>query len=390
VTAKDRRSAIVVGAGPGGLAAAIALRRVGFEVRVYERDAQPGVGGAGLNVAPNAMRALQRLDLADALVRDAGPPPLGAEIRTADGRVLMRIDLPAITAQLGEPSLAIRRGLLQDVLMSALPSGVVRTGRACTGVRHDETAAMVEFADGSSDSADVVVGADGLRSVVRGAIGTGRVRYTGSTSWRTLVPATKVPSIARRSGFEAWGGGDRFGMGHLGEHVYCFATAPTPEGTAAPDGERAALMAIFADWAPPVPELVAAFDDHALIRTDINELVDVERWAAGRLVVIGDAAHAMTPDLGQGACQALEDAVFLAAALAGADDVPEAMRSFEQTRRSRPERIARQARGISRLVQSTNPVAGFVRRLTGLTPTRAMTRRYVKLADVRLPVLAER
>ena len=381
------RSAIVVGAGPGGLATAIALRRVGFDVRVYEREERPGVGGAGLNVAPNAMRVLDRLGLAESLIREAGPPPTGAEIRTADGRVLVHIDVASITELLAAPSLAIRRSLLQQVLLSALPAGVVVGGRACTSVTHDADLARVEFADGGADTADLVVGADGLRSVVRSALGTGRIRYTGSTSWRTLVPAAKATSVPLRSGFEAWGDGYRFGMGHLGEQVYCFATAPAPENTTADGDERGALLNIFGDWAAPVPELIAAFDENALIRTDINELVDVEHWASGRLVVIGDAAHAMTPDLGQGACQALEDGVFLAAALTDAVDIPEALRAFEQRRRRRPEGIARQARSVSRVVQSTSPLAGLVRRLVRLTPTRAVTRRYVKVADVELPAL---
>ncbi|NJP34418.1 FAD-dependent monooxygenase [Micromonospora thermarum] len=231
--------------------------------------------------------------------------------------------------------------------------------------------------------ADLVVGADGLRSVLRDRLwpDTPPPVYAGSTAWRAVTTvAGPVPTAI------SWGRGTEFGMVPIGgDRIYWFGAVTAPPGLTVPD-ELAAVRERFGDWHDPIPALLAATPPESVIRTDLYHLATpLPSYVRGRVALLGDAAHAMTPNLGQGAGQAIEDAVVLGAVCAGvpAAGVPEALRAYDRQRRPRSQAIARASYGMGRLGQQLrNPAAIAVRNtLMRLVPPRLALRNMARYAD---------
>lgn len=360
--------AVVIGAGVGGLSAAAALRRKGWHVAVFERAAALETSGAGLAVAPNALRVLDLFGVGDqvralsALQGDAG-------IRRPDGRWLSRTSAELVQRRFGDPTVVLRRAELVTALAAVLPSDTVRFGVTVTGV--DPATGAVTVAgdtgavegaspagDGTAETvtADLVVAADGIDSVVRAGLlpeHPGPV-YAGATSWRLIAPRPGSPVVVG----ETWGRGLAFGLTTLADgSVYAYATAPAPPRQRAGD-ERAELLRLFGGWHDPIPEILAAAGQ--VLRTDLRCLAGpLPRLHAGRVALLGDAAHAMTPHLGQGACQAIEDAAVLAA-VAGE---PDGLARYTALRLPRTSDIAARSRRIGRLTAVSNPAVVFLRDL---------------------------
>ncbi|MEU2117856.1 FAD-dependent monooxygenase [Streptomyces sp. NPDC016459] len=308
----EQHRAVVVGAGIGGLTAAVALHRDGWQVTVLERAADLAPVGAGIGLAPNAQRALDVIGLGDQ-VRDLAAWQGDGGIRVPDGRWLARTNAEAAAARFGGPLVLLHRATLVDILTSALPEGTVRTAAAASLVDpgDDHRPARIATPQGETE-AELVVGADGIRSALRHALfpqhpGT---RYTGCTTWRVVVPAPARPFAPH----ETWGAGRLWGTQPLKDgRIYAYAMATAPAGGRAPDDEKAELLRLFGDWHHPVPEILAAVDPAQVLRHDVHHLPDpLPAFHRGRVALLGDAAHAMMPSLGQGGNQAIEDAVVLA------------------------------------------------------------------------------
>ncbi|MBH0780292.1 FAD-dependent oxidoreductase [Nocardia bovistercoris] len=340
--------AVIVGGGIGGLATAIALSRRGWDVEVLERSPRLTALGAGLSLWSNALRALDALGVG-AQVRARAREEVGAGIRDSRGRRLARSDMAAVRARYGLP-IVIHRADLLDILRAALPESAVRTGISVTEVCTDG----VVTHSGSRETADLVVGADGIRSVVRRAV-CGHIEpvYAGYTAWRTvLTPREPLLDMG-----ESWGRGERFGFTPLPDgRVYAFACANMP-----PDAEidgPSELRRRFGHWHNPIPSLLDAIDPAALLRHDIYDLPRLDTYVRGRVALVGDAAHAMTPNLGQGACQALEDAVVLARHA----DEPD-LTDYDRERRPRARMIADRSARIGQVAQLSSPPVVFARDL---------------------------
>jgi 2-polyprenyl-6-methoxyphenol hydroxylase-like FAD-dependent oxidoreductase len=358
---------LIVGAGIGGLSAALALRRAGAEVVVFERVRQLTHAGQGLLIPPNAVKALRKIRL-DEAVDNVGVPGSSGELRSWRGEVLMRLPLAEVKQRTGEETVGVHRGDLQEALLGALAvvahEEAPRTEKDLVDLRQEGDEVLVRFADGTIESGDLLVGADGLRSRVRAILhADGEPRYAGFTSWRGIArgfPAKKLP-LGR--GFETWGPGGLFGCGHIGgESIYWFATRLSPRGGRdGPEGPRSQLLRIFDAWHEPIGELIAGTDEAHILRTDVYDRDPLEGgWGQGRVTLLGDAAHPMTPNLGQGASQAIEDAVVLARYLApaarGEEDVEGALRRYEGERSERTAQIVRRSRNIGRVSHLQNPL----------------------------------
>ncbi|MFI7482094.1 FAD-dependent monooxygenase [Kocuria sp. M1R5S2] len=368
--------AVVVGAGVGGLAAGAALARTGWQVAVHDRAPALEPVGAGISLWPNALRALDVLGVGDA-VRARSVRGAGTGIRRPDGRWLGRTDLAgALTARFGDPLVVLARAELVGLLGGLLPPGALRPGSPVEGVAPGDPVtgepARVGLADGEQVEADLVVAADGIRSGLRSSLfpaHPGPV-YAGYTAWRLLAPAP-----AGAQGSETWGpGGRRFGVLPMAGHrVYCYATATAPPGTAHQD-EAEELRLRFGDWHDPVPEILGGLRPGQVLHHDILDLVTpLPRLAVGRVALLGDAAHAMTPELGQGGCQALEDAVTLAALAAGTP-LPAALERYTGLRLPRTTRVAARSRSAARLTQASGAVGTRLRDLSGRIVTRVPAR----------------
>ena len=364
------RTAVVVGGGIGGLATAIALSGRGWDVRVLERAPEFAEVGAGISLWSNALRALEAIGpgIADK-VRGLGGAELYGGIQRRNGRWLTRADAAELTRRLG-PVLLLHRADLLRTLLDAVPAEALVADAEVTGVGFDGESVTVTHTGGQV-RADLLVGADGIRSTVRRLVwpDVAPPRYAGYTAWRWVAPA--LPGGADGGGGETWGTGTRFGRAPLPDHrMYCYATANTPEGATGPTGEVAELRARFARWHDPIPALVEAAAGTEVLRHDIYELPDVRPYARGRVVLLGDAAHAMTPNLGQGACQALEDAATLGAVLEGQHVVPALVR-YDALRRGRTQDIVKRSRQMGAMGQWSSAVAVALRdRLLPLVPVR--------------------
>ncbi|MFF3316380.1 FAD-dependent monooxygenase [Streptomyces sp. NPDC003035] len=345
----EQHRAVVVGAGIGGLTAAVALHRDGWDVTVLERAAALTPVGAGIGLAPNAQRALDVIGLGDR-VRDLSAWQGDGGMRAPDGRWLARTHAKAAAARFGGPLVLLHRATLVDLLTSALPDGVVRTGvtASLADPGDDERPAVVRTPDGDI-AAELVLGADGIRSTVRRALFpdyTGLV-YSGFTTWRVVVPAPERPFAPH----ETWGPGRLWGTQPLKDgRVYAYAMAAAPEGAHAPDDEKAELLRLFGDWHHPVPEILAAVDPVDVLRHDVHHMPEpLPAFHHGRVALLGDAAHAMQPTLGQGGNQAIEDAIVLAHH-AGRELPPSrALAAYTADRLPRTTAIVRKAARTGRL-----------------------------------------
>lgn len=346
--------ALVVGGGIGGVAAALALVREGVDAIVCERAEELREVGAGLTVWPNAMRALERIGLAD-LVWSLGRPFGVGRILDSRGRVLVEgARREILERRFGWPGTVLHRHRLLDALAGALPPGVVRLGQRCVGFEQDAAGVTVRFADGLVERADLLVGADGLDSTVRSALlGERKPRYAGYTAYRGITPRGTGGDIA----FESWGVGQRFGfVPAVDGGMYWWAALTVPAGLDPPPAEhKAELLRRYRGWFAPIEQVIDDTPDDAILRHDVFDRPTTRGWSRGRVTLLGDAAHPVTPDLGQGACLALEDAVVLAACLRAEPDVAAALETYERRRVPRARFIERHSRMMGTLGQLSRP-----------------------------------
>jgi 2-polyprenyl-6-methoxyphenol hydroxylase-like FAD-dependent oxidoreductase len=344
--------AIVIGSGIAGLSLALALRRVGIDVTVYERAPQLTEIGAGISLWANAFRALDYIGVG-AAVRAASLPVNLSEFRTRNGhKIAGSFRTASFERQLGTtPFLAmIHRAELVALLSSFLPADTAHYGFDCVGAGTHGSRALVRFKNGHCDEADLVIGADGIRSAIRTTLfGSAKPRYAGYTCWRGVC--NRSSTVAAGYLAEWWGRGRRFGITTLpGDQVYWWATKNEPAGGRA-EYERAAVTAAFQGWADPVTEILAATPAEVVLRNDILDRPPTRCWASGRVGLIGDAAHPTTPNFGQGGCLAIEDAAVLARHLSNRLDPESGLRSFATERFPRTTAITNESLRFGRIGQ---------------------------------------
>ena len=354
--------AIIIGAGIGGLSTAIALRNAGMDVVIYEQASAIREVGAGLSLWPNATKALQKLGLAAELNKISVPQADGG-IHDWHGKIISAASTEFIEREFGAPVIIAHRAELLAMLTEAAHGIPMHLGTRLKQYQQDNTSITAIFENGQRETADLLIGADGIKSVIRNQM-LGNLhppRYAGYTAWRAIAKFD-YPSNADYWG-ESWGRGARFGLAPVNKgRVYWFAVLNAPENTPTPpEGHKAYLLNQFGNWHHPIADLITATDASAILHNDIYDVEPLTRWTDGRVALLGDSAHAMTPNLGQGACQAMEDAVALGSTIQSTPDVSVALANYQTKRMARANGIVNQSRRIGQVGQLSNPIACWLR-----------------------------
>jgi 2-polyprenyl-6-methoxyphenol hydroxylase-like FAD-dependent oxidoreductase len=350
---------LISGGGIGGLATAIGLRKAGFNVAVFEKASKLREEGAGLSLWSNAIRALEKLGLGK-IVEGPDIPEGNVGVYSWQGETLSAISMSELKRKFGRPLVVVHRARLLEALLKELGGDVVHFDARLVKFEQTGKTVVAHFANGRQIAGSALIGADGLHSVVRQQLFPyAQPYYAGYTAWRGIAPRVPLEILAG----ELWGYGARFGIVPMGkDQVYWFATSNTPEG--ADEGlerRKRTLLALFEHWHPAIRDLLTATPEDAMLRNDIYDLKPLKHWSVGRVTLLGDAAHLMTPNLGQGACQALEDAAVLTACFCRTDNIAEALHQYERERIRRTSAIVTQSARTGKIAQWENPLACQIR-----------------------------
>lgn len=360
----DNQDIAIIGAGIGGLSAAIALQQIGRKVRVFERAFELKEMGAGIVLSANAIKAMDKLGIADQ-VRQAGSPVKKAEIRTPDGQLLVNMPVHKQAERYGTYSYLIYRPDLQRILYEKLESDTLVLGKKFSRLKQERENITSFFEDGEIVKSDILIGADGVHSRVRQNIGeASELRYSGFTAFRGIshFEDDRFPAELG-GGFEAWGNGKRFGFSHLGKgRVFWFAAINTPQGKLLAAPKKKLLALEFKSWWGPISDVINSTDEEKILVHEIFDRKPIKKWHKGRVTLLGDAAHPMLPNLGQGGAQAMEDALIFAKYLERfPQDIEQAWSLYEQARIPRVTKIVKGSRMMARMMQLENPIAIKVR-----------------------------
>lgn len=361
---RDHR-VLVVGGGIAGLSAAVGLRRMGIEVAVYEAAPALREAGAGLSLWVNGMAALDRHGLAEQ-VAAAGSTVEVQETRLRTGISVSTMPVGPLARSYGLPPPAVlpRRDLL-GVLAGAFPAEEIRVDARGVAFHQDAAGVTLDLSDGREERGSVLIGADGINSAVRGRLFPHvRPRYAGYQSLRGLAPFRHDLVTPGRFTM-THGRGDRFGFSPAGEAwVWWFAVIPVAEGaTDGPGGRKQDVLERFGRFAPPVPAIIEATPEEAILRNDVRDIEPMPQWGEGRVTLVGDAAHATTVGGGRGASEAIEDGVVLARFLAAArstrdrGSIVSALRRYESARRGPTAAVQQRSWQYGVTASWANPLA---------------------------------
>ncbi len=340
----------IIGAGIGGLAAAALLKRAGHDVNVYEQAPRFARVGAGIQMAPNAVKVLRKLGVEAQLVRSAFQSEFALSRQWNTGEITSKLPLGhSVEERFGVPYLFLHRADLHAAIASAVPAGVVQLGRKLAGLDQDEKIVTLSFTDGTRARADAVIGADGVHSLVREILlGPERPRFTGRVAYRATFPAARLGDVAITPVRTKWWGPDRhmvvYYVTAARDELYFVTSVPegaewmTPESWSS-KGDLSELKAAYAGFHPEVQSVLNACQE--VHKWALFERDPLPRWSADRIVLLGDACHPMTPYMAQGAASALEDAAVLARCLeqTGGDGLEQAFSLYEATRKPRASAI---------------------------------------------------
>jgi 2-polyprenyl-6-methoxyphenol hydroxylase-like FAD-dependent oxidoreductase len=371
--AGDRKKSIaIVGGGIGGIAAAVALHRIGVDVSVYERVDQLREVGAGMMLWPNATRVLSELGMLEQMLARSGRNTQFL-VRTSTGKVLMNIALGKFEV----PAVCMRRADLLSILLDALPRECLRLGYEFERLKQYEGKVRLYFKGGRIEEHDAAVGADGIRSRVRSELfGISDPIYRGYTVWRGLA-RYDGPAIAPGVNSESWGTGKRFGILNTGHRRFTwYATANVPSNHLdSTSGRKQELQQLFSGWHEPIADFLEATNESEILKNGARDCAPLRQWGKETVTLLGDAAHPCTPNLGQGGCMALEDALVLGKCVERELSLKLALRRYESLRFRRTKHIQQRSLLIGQIGQWQNPLFVAGRRIvTGMLPAALIQR----------------
>jgi 2-polyprenyl-6-methoxyphenol hydroxylase-like FAD-dependent oxidoreductase len=362
----------IVGGGIGGIATAVALHQAGLNAVVYEKAPRLREVGAGMMLWPNATRVLREFGLLEEVVAHSGRNTHFL-VRKRNGKILMSIALGNFEV----PAVCMRRADLLSILLTALPPECLRLGYEFEHLNQDSGGVRLYFKDGRMEEHAAVVGADGIRSRVRLQLfGISEPIYRGYTVWRGLA---RYHGDAIRPGFnsESWGTGKRFGILNTGHRRFTwYAAANVPAGHLdATCGRKRELQQLFSGWHEPIADFLESTDENEILRNGARDCAPLRRWGKGAVTLLGDAAHPCTPNLGQGGCMALEDAIVLAKCLGGGLPIGAALRRYESLRFQRTKHIQQRSLLMGYIGQWQAPLFVSGRNIvTRMLPARLIAR----------------
>jgi 2-polyprenyl-6-methoxyphenol hydroxylase-like FAD-dependent oxidoreductase len=367
--------ALIVGGGIGGLAAAVALHREGIEPVVLERATRIEEVGAGLSLWSNAMVALRCLGL-EARVFQAGSVLTRAVTLAASGKQIDSVDIAELSRKAGADSVCAHRADLQWALADALPPGVIRTGSACQSFLIEADQVVARLNGGKEVRGDILIGADGIHSAIRKQLlGDSAPRYAGYVALRGIAQSSRWLAPGEHRFVQ--GRGSQIGVLPCGrDRTYWFATRNAKAKTT---WTKAQLLDWLRGWPDVARAVVEATAESAILQNDVIDRPPSRQWGRGRVTLLGDAIHPTTPNLGQGACQALEDAVALAECLRGEASVEDRLRAYEFSRMRRTAMVTERSWRLGQILQWQNPAAVWLR--DALTRTGPGRRTGVKLME---------
>lgn len=368
----------IVGAGIGGLSCALALQRLGFDAHVYEQAPRLGEVGAGIGLWPGAIKSLEQMGINEDFWALRKAPFREAETATPDGRSLVRFDVTAITAD--APGFVVRRADLHAALAASVAPGTVTLDAGVRGVTQRTDVAVLALADGSEVEAPLVIGADGIYSTVRRSIaGRHPPRYSGETCYRGLAEFAVADTGMLR---EVQGPGLRCAVHPIDDdHVYWWAARRAPSGLVESATQRKEILqGLYEGWRYGFPQALAATDPDHILKNDLSDRPPLRAWSAGRVALLGDAAHPTTPNLGLGGCMAIEDSLVLARAFAEHHgDHAAAFAQYQKERSTRTRRVVRTSAWFGRLGSLSHPTAIRVREsVMKATPTAISKRTFAR------------
>ncbi len=345
----------ITGGGIAGLTAAIALQKAGYKPVVFEAAATLKPVGAGLGLAANAIKALDKLGVKNKAV-EKGKVLSSFTIKDEKGRTITHTDSLKISREYGLDNFTIHRAALHEVLLAEIPEVQLYTGKKCVDIIARENSVRLLFKDGSRVDADYLIVADGIHSTVRQQLVPGSApRFAGYTCWRAVIDNH---SLKIDNSYEIWGSKGRFGAVPLaGNQLYWFATVNSSANNPRFKNFRVTdLKAWFGEYPPETGAILGQTSEDALIWNDIIDLKPIPQYAFGNILLTGDAAHATTPNMGQGACQAIEDAAVLYDELLKGGELNSIFLRYEKRRLSRTHFITNQSARIGKVAQATHPL----------------------------------
>jgi 2-polyprenyl-6-methoxyphenol hydroxylase-like FAD-dependent oxidoreductase len=368
IARQAKKRALIVGSGVAGVTAAHALLQIDWDVTVYEKatDVRALYVGSGIHLWNNTMRAMKMLGLEDRVATVSGPGAVVEHMKffTPKGRLLADVKAGQFGRKIGGDCIGVNRAELLPSLAEALPEGVIQTSNEFASYEQDDEGVTLRLADGREQRGDILVGADGLHSSVRRAIlgGLESPRYAGYTIWQGIITKAST-ELAPLGDFPlVYGAGLRFCYYRVDDdRLYWFAVSNADEGGTDGPGVKEKLKETFRGWMHPVEAIIDATAEDVIHRRDLYDRDPIKTWGDGRVTLIGDAAHPMTFDIGQGAGQGIEDAVVLKRCLSQTDDVVAAFRSYEQQRQPRTAHMQKLSRNVGKWGRWKHPMAVAVR-----------------------------
>jgi 2-polyprenyl-6-methoxyphenol hydroxylase-like FAD-dependent oxidoreductase len=375
----------IIGGGIGGLTLAIALQRKGFAPTVYEQAPELKMIGAGLGLSGNAIKAFSEIGIAESVLM-SGTILKRMAIKDAKGRILNETNSEAISKQYGiADNFSVHRADLHDVLLQHVNANNLSLGKVCIDFKQTSSGIKLFFQEGTSAEADYVIASDGIHSVFRKKLLPNSLpRYAGYTCWRAVIEYAPA-NFDRDQTSETWGPGARFGIVPLSHNrLYWFATLNAkPQDQKLKSYTTKDLLKQFQFFHHPIPEIISNTKEEQLIWSDINDLEPINQFAFNNILLLGDAAHATTPNMGQGACMAIEDAATLANSMERIKNVEGAFRQFEKKRIERTTKIVNTSWKLGKISQLTNPLLMSLRNVAiRATPSRVAAKQIKFLQDV--------